>query len=210
MKTGKKKRHHIHCSFINCHGTQGKHLLSDFLVNKYDDICLLLFFWHDPYRSRFESDLGKQGDSVTSLQTSPSAAPPTFQLALDDLLQPQPHMIVPSQQALGTFLESCCESLTEVTKSWQSQHSNSHQWINDFPHPDDFTSSPTQFAPVLQQKDFETMHPPLLYIAHVDEIGSMASHEGEACFPSSPQSHLHSGLLSPKSKKCSISHNWFP
>ena len=36
--------------------------LSDFLVNKYDDICLLLFFWHDPYRSRFESDLGKQGD----------------------------------------------------------------------------------------------------------------------------------------------------
>ena len=38
--------------------------LSDFLVNKYDDICLLLFFWHDPYRSRFESDLGKQGDSL--------------------------------------------------------------------------------------------------------------------------------------------------
>ena len=59
-----KKRHHIRCSFINCHGTQGKPLLSDFLVNKYNDICLLLFFWHDPYRSRFESDLGKQGDRI--------------------------------------------------------------------------------------------------------------------------------------------------
>lgn len=149
--------------------------------------------------------------NVASPQVNPPAAPPTFQPALDDLLQPQPHMIVPSQQALGAFLEGRRESAAELT---QKTFAAAPRMITDFPHPDTFAASPAE----LVQREVATAAPSLLYSVHdlhvldTDEAPSpTASYETDEYSPGgSHQSHSPARSLSPKGKKRAISRSWSP
>ena len=115
---------------------------------------------------------------VIGLQASPPAASPTFQPALDKLLQPQPHMIVPSQQALGKFLEDRCGCVVE-------------SWMSLFPHPNMFAANPDD----LIQRKVETPAPSLLHpVRDIDEAPSPAISDGSFQLP-----------LFPKAKKRAIS-----
>ena len=107
---------------------------------------------------------------VIGLQASPPAAPPTFQPALDELLHPQPHMIVPSQRALGKFLEDrrpIAESLMSL-----------------FRHPNTFTTNPDN----LIRREVETPAPSLLHpIQDIDEAPPPATSDGSFQFPLFPK-----------------------
>ena len=90
---------------------------------------------------------------VIGLQASPLAAPSTFQPALDELLHPQPDMIVPSQWALGKFLEDRRGSIAESLMSL-------------FPHPNTFTTNPDN----LIRREVENPAPSLLHpVQDIDE-----------------------------------------
>ena len=108
---------------------------------------------------------------VIGLQASPLAAPPTFQPALDELLHPQPHMIVPSQWALGKFLEDHRGSIAESLMSL-------------FPHPNTFTTNPDN----LIRHEVENPAPSLLHPTQdIDEAPPPATSDGSFQFPLFPK-----------------------
>ena len=109
---------------------------------------------------------------VISSQANPPAAPPTFQPALDELLQPQPHMIVPSQRALGEFLEGRRGSVAE-------------SWMSQFPHPTTFAANPDD---LIRRAEVGTPAPSLLHpVQDIDEAPSPATSDGSFQFPLSPK-----------------------
>ena len=131
---------------------------------------------------------------VIGLQASPPAAPPTFQPTLDELLHPQPHMIMPSQQALRKFLEDCCGSIAESLMSL-------------FPHPNTFTTNPDN----LIRREVENPAPSLLHpIQDIDEAPPPATSDGSFQFPLFPKAKKRatstSCKVSPRLKVMSPKH----
>ena len=116
-------------------------------------------------------------------------------------------MIVPSQRALGEFLEGRRESVTESTQTNPSF--TAAPWMAQFPHPDTFAASPDDLV-----RCVETPAPSLLYpVLVTDETPSPpTSRESDGSSPGGTQQqhHFHSQSLSPKAKKRAISRRWSP
>lgn len=137
--------------------------------------------------------------STNSLHLNLPAAPPTFQPALDDLLQPQPPMIIPSQQTLATLSKDLRRSVKELTPT--NQPLTVAPWMTQLPHPTTFVASSDDFA----QHEVGTLAPPLLYPVHdlhIDEASPPpTSRISDGCTPSDTQQNYHSQSLLPTTKK---------
>lgn len=146
--------------------------------------------------------------STASLQVDPPATP--FP-ALNDLLQQQARIIVPSQQALQTFWECNLESSMAITQT--KQLSTLSTQIADSPHPTTFTSN-------LVQHEVEPPAPsppsPLNPVHDLLEVNgaslptAWSKSDEYSTNGDTHSSHLGSQSLSPKVKKHAKSHKRSP